>query len=163
MISLPKRSITKTPPAGLQASGIDGASIPAPSLGCAAPRIFVEAGQLRRRIISWELARGLRGNLSISKKGRKSLNSGRLFKKKGRAQTIAYSGISTKRSAAIGDDRRKPKQVDREKKHEKADLGKILHPQRRRKVIARKPQLRRPSDEHLHRLPGVADTYTAGF
>jgi hypothetical protein len=44
---------------------------------------------------------------------------------------LIYCGISTKRSASIGDDRRKPKQVDREKKHEKADLGKILHPRQR--------------------------------
>jgi hypothetical protein len=31
---------------------------------CAAPRFFVGTGQARRRIISWELARGVRGNLT---------------------------------------------------------------------------------------------------
>ena len=34
------------------------------SLGCAAPRFFVGTGQVQRRIISWELARGVRGNLT---------------------------------------------------------------------------------------------------
>jgi|ERR1700722_6613615 hypothetical protein len=52
-------------------------------------------------------------------------------KKTSQPQTIVYCGISTKRFASIGDGRRKPKQVDREKKHDKADLGKILHPRRR--------------------------------
>src|SRR3974390_1467466 len=32
--------------------------------GCAAPRFFVGTGQVQRRIISWELARGVRGNLT---------------------------------------------------------------------------------------------------
>jgi len=31
---------------------------------CPAPRFFVETGQVQRRIISWELARGVRGNLT---------------------------------------------------------------------------------------------------
>jgi len=31
---------------------------------CAAPRFFVGTGQVQRRIISWELARGVRGNLT---------------------------------------------------------------------------------------------------
>jgi hypothetical protein len=31
---------------------------------CAAPRFFVETGQVQRRIISWELARGVRGKLT---------------------------------------------------------------------------------------------------
>jgi hypothetical protein len=52
-------------------------------------------------------------------------------KKTPKPETIVYCGISPRRSASIGDDRRKPKQVDREKKYEKADLGKILHPLRR--------------------------------
>src|SRR5271166_1227680 len=34
------------------------------ALWCPAPRIFVEKGQVQRRIISWELARGLRVNLT---------------------------------------------------------------------------------------------------
>jgi hypothetical protein len=32
---------------------------------CAAPRFFVGTGQDLRRIISWELARGVRGNLTM--------------------------------------------------------------------------------------------------
>ena len=32
--------------------------------GCAAPRSFVGTGQVQRRIISWELARGVRLNLT---------------------------------------------------------------------------------------------------
>jgi hypothetical protein len=32
--------------------------------GCAAPRFFVGTGQVQRRIISWELARGVRRNLT---------------------------------------------------------------------------------------------------
>ena len=31
---------------------------------CPAPRFFVGTGQVQRRIISWELARGVRGNLA---------------------------------------------------------------------------------------------------
>jgi len=34
------------------------------SPSCPAPRFFVETGQVQRRIISWELARGVRGNLT---------------------------------------------------------------------------------------------------
>src|SRR5271166_3197612 len=37
--------------------------------GCPAPRIFVEKGQVQRRIISWELARGLRVNLTREELG----------------------------------------------------------------------------------------------
>src|SRR5271166_4831216 len=36
---------------------------------CPAPRIFVETGQVQRRIISWELARGLRVNLTREELG----------------------------------------------------------------------------------------------
>jgi hypothetical protein len=32
---------------------------------CAAPRFFVGTGQVQRRIISWEVARGVRGNLTM--------------------------------------------------------------------------------------------------
>jgi hypothetical protein len=32
---------------------------------CAAPRFFVETGQVQRRIISWELARVVRDNLTM--------------------------------------------------------------------------------------------------
>jgi hypothetical protein len=31
---------------------------------CATPRFFVGTGQIQRRIISWELARGVRGKLT---------------------------------------------------------------------------------------------------
>jgi hypothetical protein len=31
---------------------------------CAAPRFFVGTGQVQRRIMSWEVARGVRGNLT---------------------------------------------------------------------------------------------------
>jgi hypothetical protein len=34
------------------------------SQGCATPRFFVGTGQIQRRIISWELARGVRGKLT---------------------------------------------------------------------------------------------------
>jgi len=34
------------------------------NLECPAPRLFVGTGQVQGRIISWELARGIRGNLT---------------------------------------------------------------------------------------------------
>jgi hypothetical protein len=34
---------------------------------CPAPRLFVGTGQVQRRIISWELARGARDNLTMGK------------------------------------------------------------------------------------------------
>ena len=35
--------------------------------GCPAPRLFVGTGQVQRRIISWELARGARDNLTMGR------------------------------------------------------------------------------------------------
>ena len=34
---------------------------------CPAPRLFVGTGQVQRRIISWELARGARDNLTMGR------------------------------------------------------------------------------------------------
>jgi hypothetical protein len=41
-----------------------GVTLPESDSVCAAPRYFVGTGQVQRRIISWELARGVQRNLT---------------------------------------------------------------------------------------------------
>jgi hypothetical protein len=44
---------------------LDGSTPKPAQQWCAAPRFFVGTGQVQRRIISWEVARGVRGNLTM--------------------------------------------------------------------------------------------------
>jgi hypothetical protein len=90
----------------------------------------------------WELkvrphdaARTLKGRETSEKcdpwrrdRGQRSVPHGKKLPSPKRSSIVAYQRNDLLQSAMTAE---KPKQVDREKKHEKADLGKILHPRRR--------------------------------
>ena len=57
--------LISSPAASIEIASQDGGELKSRSAYlCAAPRFFVGTGQVQRRIISWELARGVRGNLT---------------------------------------------------------------------------------------------------